>query len=135
MNDSLPLVTGKAFDEQMAIWYQPAHHQRFEDAAVMPGWHEVLRLWEDGQIWSVSDKAAVWTYDFEGTSRAIIYEWDNIYNPDIAGARRTDANWPNEVKARLADWNTAWNQRHADSVQSLIDGLKEFYGFKDADFK
>lgn len=135
MNDSLPLVTGKAFDEQMAIWYQPSHHARFEDPAVMPGWHEVLRLWEDGQIWSVSDKAAVWTYDFEGASRAIIYEWDNIYNPEIAGARRTDANFPNEVKARLADWNTAWNQRHSESVQSLIDGLKEFYGFKDADFK
>ena len=135
LNDSLPLVTGKAFDDQMAIWYSSPTHTRFKDAAVMPGWHEVLKIWKAGQFWAISDKATVWTYNYEGASRPILYEWLNAYQADIAGAVRTDANWPNEVKSRLADWNTQFNARYQESSKNLVKGLKDFYGFKDADFK
>ncbi|HAO61364.1 MAG TPA: hypothetical protein DCQ90_05365 [Erysipelotrichaceae bacterium] len=135
MNDSLPLVTGDEFDEQMEIWYSAPNHTRFKDAAVMPGFHEVLKIWEAGQFWAVSDKAYPWTYDFEGASRPIIYEWDNIWNPEVAGARRTDANWADSVKSKLSDWNTAINQRFEDASASLKNGLKTFYGFEDSDFK
>jgi hypothetical protein len=135
MNDSLPFVTGKAFDEQMEIWYQPAIHNRFADAAKMPGWHLILDIWEKGQVWAISDKAALWFYTENGEKKTIISEFLSMNNPEIAGATRVSPSFPNEVKARLADWNTSANERFQIAETALRDALKEFYGFKDADFK
>lgn len=142
MNDSFPLVTGDAFDEQMDIWYSTPIHARFEDPAVMPGFHEILRLWEAGEIWDVSDKAYPWTYDDNGTVRPILYEWQNIYNPAVITGNpeatsplRSDAGWTDLVLSKLGDWNTAINQRFLLSEAALREGLKEFYGLTDADFE
>ena len=44
LNDSLPIVTGDDFDEQMEIWYSVPTHQRFadkENARI-----KILELWE-----------------------------------------------------------------------------------------
>lgn len=128
MNDSFPLVTGDAFDEQMAIWYTAPIHQRFADADLMPGFHEVLALWEAGQFWDVSDKAYPWFHDFEGARRANLYEFENMWNPEIAGAARTEANWADNVKARLAEWDDLSDARFAESFEALNQGLQEFYG-------
>ncbi len=142
MNDSFPLVTGDAFDEQMDIWYSTPIHARFEDPAVMPGFHEILRLWEEGQIWDVSDKAYPWTYDDNGTVRPILNEWQNIWNPAVITGNpeatsplRSDAGWTDLVLSKLGDWNTAMNERFLLSEAALREGLKEFYGLTDADFE
>jgi ABC-type glycerol-3-phosphate transport system substrate-binding protein len=128
LNDSFPLVTGAEFDAQMEIWYGTTTHARFADANLMPGFQRILELWEDGQFWDVSDKAYPWTYEFEGSMRAITYEWDNFYNAEIVGATRTDANWLDQMYSHLPDWNEQFNNRWADKFVSVNNGLLEYYG-------
>lgn len=135
LSTSFPLVTGPEFEEQMNIWFQAPNHARFSDPNRMPGFHEILRIWEAGQFWAVSDKTYPWTYNFEGASRPILYEWLNMWNPDVAGARRTDANWADNVKARLTDWNTSFNQRFTEARTGLRESLIQFYGFTAEDFE
>lgn len=135
LNDSFPLVTGDEFQKQMNIWYTTDTHKRFADKAKMPGFHKVLEIWEKGQYWDVSDKTYPYFHDFEGTKRVNLYEWDNYWNPDITGARRTDANYVDVLKSKLSDWNEATNQRFEDSANGMKDGLKKYYGYKDSDFK
>jgi hypothetical protein len=101
----------------------------------MPGWHLILDIWEKGQVWAISDKAALWFYTENGEKKTIISEFLSLNNPEIAGATRVSPSFPNEVKARLADWNTSANERFQIAETALRDALKEFYGFKDADFK
>lgn len=142
MNDSLPLVTGEAFDEQMEIWYSTPIHARFKNATLMPGWQKVLEIWEAGQVWDVSDKAYPWNYDNEGVSTPILYEWQNIYNPAVVtgdpaatSPLRHEAGWTAAVLAKLAQWNTDINARYVTVEADLRAGLKEFYGKTDADFE
>lgn len=135
LNDSMPLVTGDAFDEQMEIWYSTITHQRFADTAKMPGFQKVLELWKNGQFWDVSDKAYPYYIMEDGTRKAAAYEWNNIYVKDVTGALRTDPNWLDQVKSKLTDWNGVINERYVLSDQQLRDGLKEFYGFTDDSFK
>jgi len=142
MNDSFPLVTGKAFADQMEIWYSVPIHERFADPVVMPGFHKVLEIWEAGGVYDISDKAYPYFFDDAGTKRSNVYEWNNIWNPavltgnpDATSPRRTDANWLDTVLSKLAGWNTTMNQRFAGSVNGLKEGLKEFYGYTDADFE
>jgi hypothetical protein len=127
MNDSFPMVIGPEFRSQMNIWYQPEHHQRFSDANKMPGFQYVLELWEQGAMWDISDKSYPWRYDFEGSSREILYEWFNYYEAHITGAMRTDANWLDQMYSRLPEWNTQFNQRFADQFQILKEGIDRFY--------
>ncbi len=142
MNDSLPLVTGDAFDEQMEIWYSTPIHARFKSATLMPGWQKVLEIWEAGQVWDVSDKAYPWNYDNEGVSTPILYEWQNIYNPAVVtgdpsatSPMRHEAGWTAAVLAKLAQWNTDINARYVTVEADLRAGLKEFYGKTDEDFQ
>jgi ABC-type glycerol-3-phosphate transport system substrate-binding protein len=127
LNDSLPMVTGPEFRRQMEIWYMPDMHKRFADRNKMPGFHKVLDIWEKGQFWDVSESAYPWYYDFEGTRRAIPYEWENAWNAEIAGAERFDANWLDRVYTRLADWNTAMNRRWETENRKVQDALNRFY--------
>lgn len=135
LNDSLPLVTGDEFTAQMDIWYSVPIHERFADENLMPGWHKVLDIWEKGEFWDVSDKAYPWYYNFDGSRRAIMYEWENMYNPDIAGAMRTDANFADSVKSKLPDWDEDINQRFEEAEELLRDAMKEYYGYEDSDFE
>ncbi|MBN2795604.1 MAG: hypothetical protein JXR88_09375 [Clostridia bacterium] len=127
LNDSFPLVTGDEFNNQMNIWYSSETHKRFADADLMPGFHEILDLWEKGQFWDVSDKAYPWYYDFEGARRSNLFEFENMWDVNIVGAMRTEANWADNVKARLAEWDDLSDERFAESFKLLNDGLKEFY--------
>jgi hypothetical protein len=128
MNDSFPLVTGLEFHKQMEMWYQPETHQRYADKARMPGFAYVLELWEQGAFWDISDKAYPWTYEFEGSTENILHEWFNYWNPDITGASRTDANWLDQIYARLPDWNRMFNERFAGQFDALKEGINRFYG-------
>lgn len=127
LNDSFPLVTGDEFNKQMDIWYASETHQRFADADAMPGFHTVLDLWEKGQFWDVSDKAYPWFHDFEGARRSNLFEFENMWDVNVAGAMRTEANWADNVKARLAEWDDLSDARFAESFKLLEEGLKEFY--------
>ncbi|MDR0292840.1 MAG: hypothetical protein LBH95_01645 [Oscillospiraceae bacterium] len=128
LNDSLPMVVGKAFDEQMEIFYSTATHQRFADKAKMPGFQKVLELWENGDIWDVSDKAYPWRYESEGSVREILFEYLNSWDPDVnGGARRTDANWIDNIKARMPDWNREFNERWVNEFKAIDDALNKYY--------
>ncbi len=129
LNDSFPLVTGEEFDKQMAIWYTSPSHVRFKDAAMMPGFSKVLEIWEKGQFWDISDKSYPYYHDVDGTAQANLYEWKNMWNPEVAGASRTDSNYVDNVKAKLTDWNIASNERFVGAVKALNDSLKKYYGY------
>lgn len=134
LNDSLPLVTGEEFDKQMQIWYSVPIHERFKDEAKMPGWKRVIELWEKGQFWDISDKTYTYFVNEDGTQKPCNYEWSNIYNVDIAGALRTDANWLDQVKAKLPDWNTTINARFVEANNQLKSGLMNYYGYTEDKF-
>lgn len=141
MNDSFPLVTGEAFDRQMDIWYSIDIHERFADATLMPGFQEVLAIFEAGNIYDVSDKAYLWNYDDNGTVQPILYEWQNAWNPvvltgdpEATSPRRTDTNWVDTVLSKLPQWNTAMNSRYVQADNALRLGLIQFYGKQISDF-
>lgn len=134
LNDSFPLVTGDAFDEQMKIWYSTPTHARYGDAEKMPGFQYVVQLWEEGQIWDVSDKCYPWYVYEDGTRKECIYEWLNLTNEEVVGVPVTNASWLDTVKANLPEWNKKMNDRLTEAQNSLKDGLKTYYGFTDADF-
>ncbi len=134
LNDSFPLVTGDAFDEQMDIWYSVDVHKRYGDAEKMPGFHYVLELWEDSQFWDISDKCYPYYVMVDGTQTQCLYEWNSITEEAVAGVGSTNASWLDNVKAKLSDWNTTINGRFVEAEKAIKDGLKNYYGFTDADF-
>ena len=135
LNDSFPLVTGDQFDEQMQIWYSVDIHKRYADKDLMPGFQYVLQLWEEGKMWDVSDKCYPYYVTEDGAQKTCLYEWLNFYDAAVAGVDVTDASWLDNVKARLADWNTTVNARFVESEQAIRDGLKKYYGFTDDELK
>jgi hypothetical protein len=129
MNDSFPMVSDPAvFEEQMGYWYSTETHARFADEDLMPGFHEVLRLWQEGEIWDVSDKVFPWFHDFEGTRRVNLYEWQSIGNADVTGTTWNDPNLADTIKSRLADWNRSINANFEQSLAEMEAGLATFYG-------
>lgn len=148
MNDSLPLVTGKEFDTQMAIWYSADIHQRFQDKELMPGFHYILELWESGEVWDVSDKSYPMYHTDEGGNRKLnLYEYHNTHakdgdgNPtemkDVIGLNdqyRHDPQFVEKVLAKLPEWNTLANQRFEEGYAELRAALKKYYGYTDSDF-
>lgn len=134
LNDSFPLVTGEEFNKQMDIWYSIEIHKRYQDADLMPGFQYVLELWEKGQFWDVSDKTYPYFVTVDGAKKECLYEWLNINSADVVGAKNTDSNWLDNVKAKLADWNVTINERFVESEQNLKDGLTQYYGFTETDF-
>ncbi len=141
LNDSLPVVTGDMFLDQMEYWYTPAKHQRFgemneDEEYLMPGFQEVLRLYEVGQFWDVSDKAFPWTYSFEGTSQTILYEWQNYWNPDVNGGKsKYDTDFTSTIQALLPTWNDLANARFEDAFENIKLGLQVYYGWSPSDFE
>ena len=134
LNDSLPLVTGDAFFAQMEIWYSTDLHARYGDAEKMPGFQYLLQLWNDGQIWDISDKTYPYYVIEDGTQVTCLREWLDVTNADITGVAVTDPSWVDTVKANLDDWNQKINARFRLAEQSIRDGLVTYYGFTDADF-
>ena len=126
LHDSFPMVTGPAFDEQMAILFR-GDRSRFADANLMPGFQYVTHLWESGQIVNFSDKVVPWRHEFEGSSRLIMYEWGRKYHIDIAGAWDSEPHWVDNVLSRLPDWDRAFNERFAEAWQDLDNAIVQFY--------
>lgn len=134
-NDSLPLVTGEEFDKQMDIWYSAPIHAKYADASKMPGWHKCLELWENGEMWDVSDKAYPMKIQEDGVDKACMYEWTYYYQDDVMTAKRASDGWLDEIKSKLPEWNTLANERLAQADADLKTALTDFYGYTEADFQ
>jgi len=126
LHDSFPMVTGSAFDEQMAILFR-GDRSRFADANLMPGFQYVIHLWESGQIVNFSDKVVPWRHEVEGSTRPIMYEWGRKYHIDIAGAWDSEPHWIDNVLSRLPDWDRAFNERFAEGWAVLDNAIAQFY--------
>ncbi len=136
LNDSFPVTTGDRFEEQMQIWYTPLKHQRFSDSTVMPGFHEVIRIYEAGQFWDVSDKSFPFFYTIEGSREPNLGEWKEYWNPDINGGfEKGDAGFEDAVLGLLPTWNEDSNARFKESFDDLQEGLIYFYGYTEEDFE
>ena len=134
LNDSFPVTTGELFEEQMEIWYTPTKHQRFKDQSLMPGFHEVVRIYEAGQFWDISDKAFPYYYNVEGTRQENLYEWKNYWVEEVnSGKVKGDPDFLSTLRSNLPKWNEDANARFKESFEGMISGLKRFYGFTDAD--
>ncbi|MFA5007272.1 MAG: hypothetical protein WC509_07370 [Candidatus Izemoplasmatales bacterium] len=140
LNDSFPAVTGEMFDFQMDYWYKPAKHQRFnavnnDGDYLMPGFQEVVRIYNASQHWEVSDKSFPWQYSSGGQTLFILNEWLNYYNPDInGGVSRDDAAFESTILSLLPTWNQLVNERWASQFESLQESLTMYYGFTEDDF-
>jgi len=133
LSSSLPVTIGDNFETQMELWYSTPEHQRFSTAAVMPGFHEVLRIYEAGQFWVVSDKSYPLSVDVEGTTVSNLAEWNGYaYETEFA---RGDAGFTDAILGSLAEWNTLSNERFKESFLDLEEALKIYYGYTDEDFE
>ena len=135
LNDSLPLVTGPAFDEQMAVWGSTKEHARYLDKDLMPGFQYVLELWEKGEMWDISDKTYLYHIIEDGTRVNNLHEWLSATNAEVLGVGTTDANWLDTVKAKLGDWNEAINARFVKAEGKLKEGLMKYYGLTEEELK
>lgn len=136
LNDSFPVTTGDTFDEQMNIWYTPDKHIRFKDSTLMPGFHEVIRIYKEGQFWDVSDKSFPYFYSDAGTRRENLYEWKQYYNSEVnGGVEKGDANFTDTLLGNLQTWNQLANERFANSFAEMENGLMTYYGWKQEDFE
>lgn len=134
-NDSLPLVTGAEFDKQMDIWYSVGIHQKYKDADKMPGWAKCIELWENGELWDVSDKAYPQYIQEDGVDKACLYEWTYYYQDDVMTAKRAADGWLDEIKSKLPEWNKLANDRFALADEQLRTALVNFYGYSEEEFK
>ena len=134
-NDSLPLVTGAEFDKQMDIWYSVGIHQKYKDADKMPGWAKCIELWENGELWDVSDKAYPQYIQEDGVDKACLYEWTYYYQDDVMTAKRAADGWLDEIKSKLPEWNKLANDRFALADEQLRSALVNFYGYSEEEFK
>jgi len=125
-NDSFPFVTGAAFYDQMEYWFRGGR-ELFRDPARMPGFHYVLEVWERGDIVANPDKVVPWYHEFEGTRRAIAYEWLRKYSADVTGAGEADPHWLDMVLARLPEWDAAINQRFDEAWAAFYSALDRMY--------
>lgn len=130
--DTLPVVTGDLYDEQMEIWNSLEAHKVYKDKE---GWNKVLEIYKEGKSWDYIDKCWYSTVTENGESKDTLYEWINCGQEDVAGAWFTDKNWADNVKSRLSDWNTSCNKRIETAKKQLQDALVEYYDFDEAKFK
>ncbi len=130
--DTLPVVNGELYDQQMDIWNKLDAHKVYKDKE---GWNKVLEIYKEGSTWDYIDKCWYSTVTENGESKATLYEWINCGQESVAGAWFTDKNWADNVKSRLSDWNTSCNKRIQTAKKQLQDALVEYYNFDSAKFK
>ena len=131
-NDSFPVVTGEAYEEQMKLWNELPAHQSYKEKE---GFQKVVELFQEGKSWDYIDKCWTRKVTENGESKDTLYEWINCGDENVSGAWMTDKNWANEVKSKLADWNEAINKRIDTTTTQLKDALKQYYGFTDDQLK
>lgn len=131
-NDSFPVVTGDAYDEQMEIWNKLPAHQKYADKT---GFQKVVEIFKEGQSKDYIDKCWVRKVTEKGETKDTLYEWINCGSEEVSGAWMTDPDWADNVKSKLADWNETCNKRIEKATTQLQDALKKYYGFTDDKFQ
>ena len=126
VSDSLPVVTGQAFDDQMDLWFASGR-EVLRDANRFPGLHRVFELFEDGQFPAFSYKTVPWHFEFEGAPRTILLEWTNMWDAQFAGARDLDPHWLDELFARLPEWDVLFNERFDNEWNTMVEAMNRFY--------
>ena len=126
VDNSLPMVLGGAFEEQMDLWFQSGR-ERFRDPNAMPGFHYVLELWQQGAFSSIQTRTIPWNHEFEGTVRNIAHEWTNMGSYAVTGASDLDHNWIDMLFARLPDWERSINERWAEEWARVYEAIERFY--------
>mgnify|MGYP000075616461 CR=1 FL=1 len=129
--DSFPVVTGDTYNKQMDIWNNLPAHKTYKDKE---GWKEILKLWENNESWDYIDKCWTSKITEKGETTDVLYEWNNMWKEEVAGAWMTDKDWGDKVKARLSDWNTTINKRIETATKQLQDKLVENYNFDKSKF-
>jgi len=127
LNPSFSFATGSAFDVHMHYWGSVPARQRFLNADLMPGWQEVMRLWNEGYIWEVVQTVYPWTFEFEGGSRAIAHEWWNRHTLAVAGAAEHEPQWADLVISLMPEWDRVINERWDDAFVRLYAAIDRFY--------
>ena len=129
--DSFPVVTGDTYNKQMDIWNNLPAHKTYKDKE---GWKEILKLWENNESWDYIDKCWTSKITEKGETTDVLFEWNNMWKEEVAGAWMTDKDWGDKVKARLSDWNTTINKRIETATKQLQDKLVENYNFDKSKF-
>ena len=126
LNDSMPIVTGEEFDKQMEIWFASPTHQDLKDPAKKPGYHEIMKIWESGQVYGSMGIPQSLTVDGETTW--VLNNWWNLWNKDFVGATTSDANWLDNALAKLPEWQVTVNEQFAQADKELHDNILKYYG-------
>ena len=130
--DSFPVVTGKAYDEQMDLWNSIDAHKLYKDKA---GFQEVLKIWKEGKNTVVDygdtcEKCWTKSVTENGEKKDTLYEWNHNGDEQVVGAWPGDKDWADNVKAKLSDWNSTINKRIDNAQTQLKDALKKYYNIE-----
>ena len=123
--DSFPVVTGTDYDEQMKMWNDLPAHKSYKDK---DGFNEVLKIWNEGRYWDVTDKCWTSTVTEKGDTVKTMEEWLRCGDQQVAGAWFTEKNWADSVKSRLSDWDSKINGKIVTADKQLKDAFKKLYG-------
>lgn len=130
--DSLPVVGGSAFDNQMNLWYNVPAHNTYKTKA---GFQKVVQYFKEGSSWDYIDKCWPYRTTENGETTYTLVEWIYANDKDVSGAWMTEDNWVQCVAERLPSWNTTINNRIKKASQPFHDALKKYYGKTDADMQ
>ncbi|MCL2406177.1 MAG: hypothetical protein FWC92_11640, partial [Defluviitaleaceae bacterium] len=125
---SFPVVTGPDFDFQLNTMFSTESLSQLADADRFPGFHKVMDIMQNGDTVGVEGTAFPWYVEEAGAMVGVIWEWQNVLNPYVAGAAAHDAEWLGNVLARLPEWNRNANERLARADQELRESLERWYG-------
>ena len=120
-----PVVRQPYFDQQMEIWYG----NNGEHFRVKPGFQNLMRLFNEGQLWSRDARTFPGTFVRDGMTVGAFDSWYNRHNEDMAGVPLSDPAWPDRVMARLAEWTEETNEGLRLANESIREALTRFYGF------
>ena len=126
-DDSFPVVTGDAYDDQMELWNNLPAHKVYKDKE---GFQKVVDIFKEGKSWDYVDKCWTKKISEHGEEIYTLQEWISCNDKDVAGAWMTDKNWADSVKSKLADWNTTINARIKKADAEFKTALKKYYGNK-----
>ncbi len=134
INDTFPVVVqGEDFDRQMEIWFSTDNHKAYKDSTKFRGFNKVIELWQEGNIYGISDKAFPRYYHLDGdsTDYLILQKIDGFGNEELVGVSISDKeNWISTYSALLRSINKEVNGWYNSAFSELKATLRKYYGWK-----
>jgi len=125
--ESFPFTVGRLYYDMMDVYFQAEERQIFADARQFPGFHYIMQLWEQGNMWGLSGNAFPFTMNWEGGTRAIMHEWNIRWSADAVGVHETDPSWYDQVLAHLPGWDREFNDRFQERFDDIQEAMVRFY--------